>query len=159
MALAAQPLYYLLCRSVASPICQEEQSERNFPVLAFSSRFVLFFPGFFFPDFPRFFLILFSFSRFLANFSLSEVALCPPCHPSGYATASVVLPMVKIWHLSGEFDQHVLFRKTKIKDRVGILVPVRVLWVTISKIKFTDYFGIFLQSIHLKAVPIFIQLK
>ena len=39
--------------SVASPMCQEGQSERNFPIFAFSSRFVLFFPIFpwFFPDF------------------------------------------------------------------------------------------------------------
>ena len=52
--------------SVASPICQEGQSERTFPILAFSSRFFLFFPDF---------------SRFLAKFLLSGVALCPPLHP------------------------------------------------------------------------------
>ena len=43
-----------LCTSnVASPICQEGQSERNFPIFAFSSRFLLFLPDFswFFPDF------------------------------------------------------------------------------------------------------------
>ena len=58
--------------SVASPICQEEQSERTFSIFAFSSRFFLFFPNFswFFP----------SFSRFLANFALSGVALCPPLY-------------------------------------------------------------------------------
>ena len=33
--------------SVASPICQEGQSERNFPIFAFSSRIFLFFPEFF----------------------------------------------------------------------------------------------------------------
>ena len=42
--------------SVASLICQEGQSERNFPIFAFSSRFFLFFPIFpdFFPIFPDF---------------------------------------------------------------------------------------------------------
>ena len=79
----------LILSSVASPISQEGQSERNFPVFAVSSRFFLFFSRFvlilswlflFFPDFSRF-------PRFLANFSLSGVALCPPCHPRGYATA------------------------------------------------------------------------
>ena len=42
--------------SVASPICQEGQSVQNFLILAFSSRFVLFFPFFswFFPLFPDF---------------------------------------------------------------------------------------------------------
>ena len=42
-----------------------------------------------------------------------------------------VLPMGKIWHISGKFDQHLSlllwFRKTKIQDRTGILVVVRVL--------------------------------
>ena len=68
--------------SVASPICQEGQRERNFPIFAFSSRFFLFFPDFswFSPDFSWFFPIF-------GKFSLSGVALCPPCHPNGYATA------------------------------------------------------------------------
>ena len=59
--------------SVASPICQEGQSERTFPIFAFSSGLFLFLLDFswFFP----------SFSWFLANFSLSEVALCPPLYP------------------------------------------------------------------------------
>ena len=60
-----------LTSSVASPICQEGQSERILPIFAFSShfsscsRFFLIFPSF--PDF----------SRYLANFSLSRGALCP----------------------------------------------------------------------------------
>ena len=44
--------------SIASPICQEGQSERNFPIFAFSSRFFLFFPDFpraLFPDFWQIF--------------------------------------------------------------------------------------------------------
>ena len=51
------------CSSVASPICQEGQSEITFPILAFSSRFFPIFPLFFpiFRDFP-------SFSRFLTLF-------------------------------------------------------------------------------------------
>ena len=46
-----------------------------------ASRILPFLPDFssFFPTFPDFFLI---FGKFL----LSGVALCPPCHPSGYAT-------------------------------------------------------------------------
>ena len=62
---------------VASPIYLEGQSERNFPIFAFSSRFFLFFPelvpkfSWFFPDF----------SQFLATFSLSGVAHCPLATP------------------------------------------------------------------------------
>ena len=59
----------LIHSSVESPVCQEGQSERTFPIFAFSSRFFLSFP--IFPDFFP------SFSRYLANFSLSGVALCP----------------------------------------------------------------------------------
>ena len=42
--------------SVASPICQEGQSERTFPIFAFSSRFFLFFPDFS-PIFGKFFAV------------------------------------------------------------------------------------------------------
>ena len=56
--------------SVASPICQEGQSERAFPILC------LFIP--IFPLVSRFFSVFPCFSRFLANFSLSGMALCPP---------------------------------------------------------------------------------
>ena len=61
--------------SVASPICQEGQSERTFPILAFSSRFILFVT--IFPNFCSLF------SRFLPlfpdfdKFPLSRGALCP----------------------------------------------------------------------------------
>ena len=67
----------LMCSSVASPICQEGQSERTFPIFALSSRFFLFFPNFphLFPDFWQFFRC--------------QVALFPPCTPSGYATGNV----------------------------------------------------------------------
>ena len=43
--------------SIASPICQEEQSERTFPIFAFSSRFPPSFYQFFhlFPDFWQIF--------------------------------------------------------------------------------------------------------
>ena len=56
--------------SVASPICQEGQSEKTFPIFALSSRFLLFF--------FRCFLIFPLFFRFLAIFSLSGMTLCPP---------------------------------------------------------------------------------
>ena len=90
----------LITSSVARPVCQEGQSERTFPIFAFSSRFFLFFPDFswFFP----------SFSRFLANFSLSGVALCPPWPLSGYATVNNIDCAVLLWdyailsHLSCE---------------------------------------------------------
>ena len=61
-----------LLSSVASPICQEGQSERNFPIFAFSSRF--------FPSFPR----------FLANVCCQGLHSAPPYHPSGYATEFTV---------------------------------------------------------------------
>ena len=49
-----------LTSSVASPICQEGQSERTFLIFAFLPNFFLFFPNFLsffpiFPDFPLFF--------------------------------------------------------------------------------------------------------
>ena len=49
--------HWQVVSSVANPICQEGQSERTFPIFAFSSRFFLFFPGFswFFPDFWQIF--------------------------------------------------------------------------------------------------------
>ena len=48
---------HTVASSIASPICQEGQSERTFPIFAFSSRFFLFFPDFFplFPDFWQIF--------------------------------------------------------------------------------------------------------
>ena len=70
--------------SVASPICQEGQSERNFLIFAFSSRFFLIF-FWFFLIFSRFFLI---FSRVLAIFCCQWWhSAPPPCHPGGYAPA------------------------------------------------------------------------
>ena len=50
-------LYRVTGSSVASPICQEGQSERTFPIVTFSSRFFLFFSIFswFFLSFPNFF--------------------------------------------------------------------------------------------------------
>ena len=50
---------FTVCSSVASPICQEGQSERTFPIFAFSSRFFLCFPDFslFFPIFCKFFAV------------------------------------------------------------------------------------------------------
>ena len=48
--------------SVTSPVCQEGQSKRTFPIFAFSSQFFPFFPNFpdFFPIFGNFFLFLMS---------------------------------------------------------------------------------------------------
>ena len=67
-------------RSVASPICQEGQSERTYPIFAFPI-FPLFFLIFclFFPIFPDFFPI---FGKYFAV----RGGTLPPCHPSGYAT-------------------------------------------------------------------------
>ena len=66
----------LYCRrsSVASPICQEGQSERTFPILAFSSRYFLF--SQFFLTFSRFFP---SSSRFLTIFFAVKGGTLPPC--------------------------------------------------------------------------------
>ena len=68
--------------NIRTPICQEGQSERTFPIFAYSSWFFLLFSWFswFFP-----------LSQFLANFLLSGVALRPPCVLSGYATAHTPL--------------------------------------------------------------------
>ena len=77
--------------SISSPICQEGQSERNFPIFAFSSRFVLFFP--FFPSFSHFSLFSPSFSQFWAIFCCQGGTLPsltpppPPPPPRGYTTA------------------------------------------------------------------------
>ena len=55
----------VISRSLASPICKEGQSERTFPVFAFSSQFYSSFSRF-----PLFFLIFPLFFPILANFSL-----------------------------------------------------------------------------------------
>ena len=54
-----KPISSPACSSVASPICQGGQSERTFPIFAFSSTFFLFFSRFFplFPDFWHFFAV------------------------------------------------------------------------------------------------------
>ena len=62
--------------SVASPICQEGQSKRNFPIFAFSSRFFLFFP-----DFSKFPPIFPLFSRFFGNFFAVRGDTLPPLPP------------------------------------------------------------------------------
>ena len=72
----------IIIGSVASPICQEGQSEiRTVRSFAFSSRFFLFFPPIF-PDVPPLFWhqVFFFFSR------LSGVARGPLPPPIGYAT-------------------------------------------------------------------------
>ena len=71
--------------SVASPICQEGQSERTFPILAFSSRFSLFFSIFtrFSSLFPSFSLLFPIFDNFFAV----KGGTLPPCPYTGYATA------------------------------------------------------------------------
>ena len=61
-------------RSIASPICQEGQRERTFPI---------------FPIFPNFSWFSPSFSRFLAIFLLSRGAPCPLDPPVNYATGSM----------------------------------------------------------------------
>ena len=65
------PRVFELLDTPLSPICQEGQSERTFPIFAFSSRFkFLIFP--IFPDFP----LLFPF--FGKFFWLSLALRCPP---------------------------------------------------------------------------------
>ena len=72
-------LSWCMGSSVASPICQEGQSERTFPNFASSSRFSAFFPWF-----PLFFPILaiFRCQRW------HSAGSCPPCTPSGDATVN-----------------------------------------------------------------------
>ena len=80
--------------SVASPICQERQSERTFPIFAFSSRF------------PR------SFSRFWQIFRYARGGhSAPPWHPQSYQISatwsstilwsSVFLMVILDWRYSG----------------------------------------------------------
>ena len=69
--------------NVASPICTVRRGKVKKP-----SRF---WP--FLPDFSSFFLIFLSFSNFWQFFSLSGVALCLHCTPSGYATANKCHPI------------------------------------------------------------------
>ena len=64
----------LLLSRVASPICQEGQSERTFPIFALSSQFFLFFPQFFLifsPLFPNF-------CKFFPCQGWHSAPLCPP---------------------------------------------------------------------------------
>ena len=78
--------WLLITSCVASPVCQEGQSERTFPIFAFSSRFFLFFPIFhgfslFFPIFGKFFAV--------------RGGTLPPWPPSGYTT--VITLTVLLW--------------------------------------------------------------
>ena len=71
-----------LFSSVASPICQDGQSERIFPIFPFSSRFFLF-------------LLIFSpiFSLFIpifGNFFAVRRGILPPWPPDGYSTATLL---------------------------------------------------------------------
>ena len=80
----------LIHSSVASPVCQEGQSERSFPIFAFSSRFFLVSPIFAFSS--RFFLvspICPDFSPLFGKFfAVRDGTLPPPLTPSGYATVN-----------------------------------------------------------------------
>ena len=82
-------LQRMLCSSIASPICQEGQSERTFPILAFSSQlflFILIFSQFFlsfflifslfFPDFWQFFHCQGRHSAPLAPILATPLMLC-----------------------------------------------------------------------------------
>ena len=73
--------HHIFCDSsiIASPICQEGQSARTFPIIAFSSRFFFFFPDFclFFPIFPDFSL----FFPIFGNFFAVRGGTLPPLSP------------------------------------------------------------------------------
>ena len=71
------PVLVMRSISVASPNYQEGQSERTFPIAAFSSRFFLFFLDFF-PIFPLFFPIFVIFFR-------CQGGTLSPYHYTGYA--------------------------------------------------------------------------
>ena len=81
--------------SVASPICQEGQSEKK------PSRFLPFLLDFssFFPIFPDFFpIFLIFFPIFWQIFAVRGGTL-PPCHPCGYATGEPLMPRQRVTHL------------------------------------------------------------
>ena len=73
----------IILSSVASPICQEGQRERTFPIFAFSFRFFLFSLWFFFFS-SRCFLFFLDFSLFFlifGKFFAVRGGTLPPLHP------------------------------------------------------------------------------
>ena len=84
--------------SIASPICQEGQSERTFPILAFSSDFSSF--SQFLPNFPLFFPIFPLFPDFWQFFHCQGGTL-PPLPLYGYTT-------VCAWRVDSAIDSYIL---------------------------------------------------
>ena len=103
--------------SIASPICQEGQSERTFPILAFFpdfSSFPWFFPDFssLFPDFP-------SFSQFLTIFSLSRGHSAP--------LARILATPLKMKHYEAHHSDGYIksdkFLRTQVGNLFGSIFP------------------------------------
>ena len=78
------PFAIMTFSSIARLVCQEGQSERTFPIFAFSSRFFLFFPDFF-PLFPNFWQIF-----LCQGWSSAPV-------PPGYATDDILKSESGVW--------------------------------------------------------------
>ena len=92
--------------SIASPICQEGQSEKTFPI----------FPLFlnFFPLFSNFSWFSPSFSWFLAIFFCCQGGTLPPLTPSGYATDCIPIQWKKYKNKEKERER---------KERTEICLP------------------------------------
>ena len=110
--------------SVASPICQEGQSEKNFLIFAFCSRFFLFF----FPIFPEFFLIFFLiFPDFWQFFWCQGWHSSPPPLATQVATplfSVIILSFMNlvektIRHWWWDFDKSALHYKQQIMTSKG----------------------------------------
>ena len=90
--------------SVASPICQEGQSERTFPIFAFSFQFLPIFLDFFlfFPDFGKLFAVR---GGTLSALLDPQVAM-PLCMNYKLITAYLLLRvnLDKIMHAGWDFD-------------------------------------------------------
>ena len=87
-----------LISSVASPICQDGQSERTFLIFAFSSRFSSFFPDFplFFPIFDNFFAV--RGGTLLPPVAMSLTLITSPLLESGMQTFGSWIQKNLDWH-------------------------------------------------------------
>ena len=107
----AHQLNEMVC-SVASPICQEGQSERTFPNFPLFLIFPLFFP--LFPDFLPF-------SWFLAIFSLSRGALCLPLDPPVAMPLKMVCRIeIKCCYISRQITQGCQKKKKQQPEMVTV---------------------------------------
>ena len=108
--------------SVASPICQEGQSERTFLIFAFSSRFFLFFP-LFFPILGKFFAV--------------RGGTLPPLTPSGYATVLAIIKVTKYTRANMKdylFQSSIIALTNSLHTLLGCCIGCNSMFITIRRI-------------------------